>query len=204
MKAFVPESKPAQTRKGGAKSSNSETEIEKERDQKSSDIKEVESSSSASLSEETQSTVQMPGKTNPASQPADPLLAKSPPPKGGPLDNALHAGVVPIENPDGLHIPHLHPPQYVHNFDTWTLVKEVEKGGFTNGQAITAMKAVRVLLAKNLDIAKEGLVSKSDVENVSPDGRALSRANFHVYWHSLTEYAIGDLSIPCSMFRTPD
>lgn len=29
------------------------------------------------------------------------------------------------------------------------------------------MKAVRGLLAVNLDVAKEGLVSKSDVENVS-------------------------------------
>jgi hypothetical protein len=55
----------------------------------------------------------------------------------------------------------------VHNFDTWTLVKDIEKGGFTAEQAITAMKAVRVLLAKNLEVAKEGLVSKSDVENVS-------------------------------------
>jgi hypothetical protein len=43
----------------------------------------------------------------------------------------------------------------------------VEAGGFTEEQAITAMKAVRGLLALNLDVAKAGLVSKSDVENVS-------------------------------------
>jgi hypothetical protein len=61
--------------------------------------------------------------------------------------------------------PHLQTPPYVHHFDTYTLVKRVEEGGFTEHQAITAMKAVRGLLAENLDVAKEGLVSKSDVEN---------------------------------------
>jgi hypothetical protein len=63
--------------------------------------------------------------------------------------------------------PHLQTPPYVHHFDTYSLVQQVEKGGFTNEQSITAMKAVRGLLALNLDVAKAGLVSKSDVENVS-------------------------------------
>jgi hypothetical protein len=63
--------------------------------------------------------------------------------------------------------PHLQTPPYVHHFDTYTLVQQVEAGGFKTDQSITAMKAVRGLLAENLDIAKAGLVSKSDVENVS-------------------------------------
>ena len=63
--------------------------------------------------------------------------------------------------------PHIQTPPYVHHFDTYTLVKQVEKGGFTTEQSITAMKAVRGLLAVNLDVARAGLVSKSDVENVS-------------------------------------
>jgi hypothetical protein len=63
--------------------------------------------------------------------------------------------------------PHLQTPPYVHHFDTYSLVQQVEQGGFTNEQSITAMKAVRGLLALNLDVAKAGLVSKSDVENVS-------------------------------------
>lgn len=63
--------------------------------------------------------------------------------------------------------PHLQTPPYVHHFDTYTLVQQVEAGGFTGAQSITAMKAVRGLLALNLDVAKAGLVSKSDVENVS-------------------------------------
>lgn len=79
-----------------------------------------------------------------------------------PVNEVLH-----MDPPPDLSIPHLHPPPYVHNFDSYTLVKEVEKGGFTPDQAITSMKAVRVLLAENLEVAKEGLVSKSDVENVS-------------------------------------
>jgi len=61
--------------------------------------------------------------------------------------------------------PHLTPPPYVHHFDSYSLVKQVEAGGFTGDQAITAMKAVRSLLAQNLDVAQDGLVSKSDVEN---------------------------------------
>jgi hypothetical protein len=63
--------------------------------------------------------------------------------------------------------PHLQTPPYVHHFDTYSLVQQVEKGGFTNQQSITAMKAVRGLLALNLDVARAGLVSKSDVENAS-------------------------------------
>ena len=61
--------------------------------------------------------------------------------------------------------PHLQAPPYVHHFDTYTLVRSLEKGGFTGDQAVTAMKAVRSLLAVNLELAREGLVSKSDVEN---------------------------------------
>ena len=62
--------------------------------------------------------------------------------------------------------PQLHAPPYVHHFDTYGLVKDLEVGGFTQDQSITLMKAVRGLLATNLDVAKEGLVSKSDIENV--------------------------------------
>ena len=72
----------------------------------------------------------------------------------------------PEENSEEHKPPHLQPPPYVHHFDTYTLVRDVEKGGFTMDQSVTLMKAVRSLLALNLDVAKEGLVSKSDIENV--------------------------------------
>ena len=63
--------------------------------------------------------------------------------------------------------PHMQAAPYVHHFDTYTLVNDLEeRGAFTKKQSITLMKAVRGLLADNLDLAKEGLVSKSAVENV--------------------------------------
>ncbi|KAL9104375.1 MAG: hypothetical protein Q9163_000675 [Psora crenata] len=61
--------------------------------------------------------------------------------------------------------PHLQTPPYVHHFDTYTLVKDVERGGFTADQSVTIMKAVRSLLELNLQVARENLVSKSDAEN---------------------------------------
>jgi hypothetical protein len=62
--------------------------------------------------------------------------------------------------------PHLQAPKYVHHFDTWGLVKDLEKGGFTPDQTVTIMKVVRTLLSENIDLARKGLVSKSNVENV--------------------------------------
>lgn len=82
----------------------------------------------------------------------------------GPMDAVLH--IEPPENqPAEEKPPHLTPPPYVHHFDSYSLVKQLEQGGYTNAQAITAMKGVRALLAQNLDVAQGGLISKSDVEN---------------------------------------
>lgn len=62
--------------------------------------------------------------------------------------------------------PHLEPSRYEHHFDTYSLVQQLAgEGCFTEEQAVTLMKAIRLMLAANLDIAREGLVSKSDVEN---------------------------------------
>jgi hypothetical protein len=78
----------------------------------------------------------------------------------GPMDAVLHM-------PPPGHVAHRHIPKppYVHHFDTYTLVKQLEASGYSKAQAITIMKAVRGLLARNLDVAQDGLVSKSDVEN---------------------------------------
>ncbi|KAH6624732.1 hypothetical protein B0J18DRAFT_187776 [Chaetomium sp. MPI-SDFR-AT-0129] len=61
--------------------------------------------------------------------------------------------------------PHLVPTQYIHHFDSYTLVKHLTAGGYTLPQAILSMKAIRTLLASNLDVAQAGLVSKANVEN---------------------------------------
>lgn len=78
----------------------------------------------------------------------------------GPMEAVLHMA------PPRQH-PHLAPPPYVHHFDTYSLVKQLGEGGYTQEQAIEVMKGVRAILAQNLDVAQESLVSKSDVENVS-------------------------------------
>ena len=94
--------------------------------------------------------------------------------KPGPLERVLRvkapAGTTASseEDPTGSKPPHLHAPPYVHHFDSFSLVKDLEKGGFQLNQAETLMKVVRGLLAVNLDVAKEGMVSKSDRENVCP------------------------------------
>ncbi|KAL8684943.1 MAG: hypothetical protein Q9218_008061 [Villophora microphyllina] len=61
--------------------------------------------------------------------------------------------------------PHLQAPPYIHHFDTFSLVRSLKANGFTHDQSVTLMKAVRGLLAANLEVARDGLVSKSDVEN---------------------------------------
>jgi hypothetical protein len=53
----------------------------------------------------------------------------------------------------------------VHHFDTYTLVKSLSNGGFTEEQSVQMMKAIRGLLADNLDVARRALYSKSDFEN---------------------------------------
>ncbi|KAI1807403.1 hypothetical protein F4811DRAFT_472284 [Daldinia bambusicola] len=80
--------------------------------------------------------------------------------ESGPMEAVLH-----MPPPEEFHHPHLSMPPYVHHFDTYTLVKQLVEGGYSKAQATTVMKAIRGLLAKNLDFAQDGLVSKSDVDN---------------------------------------
>ncbi|EAW08708.1 uncharacterized protein ACLA_096410 [Aspergillus clavatus NRRL 1] len=88
-----------------------------------------------------------------------------------PLEGVLHmpspsSNLTPTETPpfDG-RPPHLAPAPYVHHFDTYSLVRDLSKGGFSDEQSVTIMKAVRNILQGNLNIAKQSLTSKSDVEN---------------------------------------
>lgn len=84
-----------------------------------------------------------------------------------PLDRVLQIETpTETENEEEQKPPHLEAPRYVHHFDTYTLVRDIAKGGFTEAQSVTLMKAVRSLLAINMEVARAGLVSKSDVENV--------------------------------------
>jgi hypothetical protein len=90
--------------------------------------------------------------------------------RNGPLEAVLH--MQPPENADKQG-PALTPPQYIHHFDTYSLVKQLSDAGYTHEQATTSMKAIRTSLAQNLDVAQSTLVSKSDVENVRWDAPGL-------------------------------
>jgi hypothetical protein len=68
--------------------------------------------------------------------------------------------------PDDEKAPHLQAPRYVHHFDTFSLVRDLQRGGFTENQTIDIMKAIRGLLGENMNLARRALVSKSNVENV--------------------------------------
>ncbi|KAK2014792.1 hypothetical protein LZ32DRAFT_509687, partial [Colletotrichum eremochloae] len=85
--------------------------------------------------------------------------------KSGPLEAILHMGPPEKAAAGAGQRPHMAPPPYVHHFDSYSLVKDLERGGYSKEQAITLMKAIRAILAHNLDVAQESLVSKSDVEN---------------------------------------
>lgn len=82
------------------------------------------------------------------------------------LDTVYYMGAPEESSSSSSSTPSMSPPKYVHHFDTYSLVKQLQEGGYSSDQATTMMKAVRALLAHNLDMAQEKLVSKSDVENV--------------------------------------
>ncbi|KAL2855433.1 hypothetical protein BJY01DRAFT_204130, partial [Aspergillus pseudoustus] len=87
---------------------------------------------------------------------------------GNPLEGVLHmpspsSYLTPTSPPHSP--PNMAPPPYVHHFDTYTLVQDLAKNGFTDKQSETIMKAVRKILQNNLDFANQNLTSKSDVEN---------------------------------------
>lgn len=83
--------------------------------------------------------------------------------QGGPLEAVLH--MQPPEVVAKQH-PAMSPPPYVHHFDSYSMVKQLQEGGYSKDSATTAMKGIRTILASNLDVAQSSLVSKSDVENV--------------------------------------
>ncbi|KAK0099763.1 hypothetical protein ONS96_008259 [Cadophora gregata f. sp. sojae] len=190
-----PEERTSTDGKGmGGVTEGSAKEVEEENPKEKDVAKEP--SSAAPLSEETQAAAKIPGDegarivvatatgtntgneqsgngkqetatpTNPSTSSTATTASTTATP-ANPLETVLHMPPPETaEEENASKPPHLQTPPYVHHFDTYTLVQQVEAGGFTNDQAITSMKAVRGLLALNLDVAKKGLVSKSDVENV--------------------------------------
>ncbi|KAF1946544.1 hypothetical protein EJ02DRAFT_462556 [Clathrospora elynae] len=108
-----------------------------------------------------------PSQASASEEPAPPKPAPPPdPPKTGdtkPPDSVLH---LPTAQEEEAHKPpHMKTPPYVHHFDTYGLVRELSKSSYTPDQSITIMKAVRQTLLTNMALARDGLVSKSNVEN---------------------------------------
>jgi len=119
----------------------------------------------------------------PKGSPMDEILDMGPPPDGSsassvsqssssstsssesPVDDSTYYNPAGTNNLVPVRKPHLTPRPYVHHFDSYTLVKQLTGGGFTQEQAIIVMKAIRGILASNLDMAQRGLVSKADMEN---------------------------------------
>lgn len=94
--------------------------------------------------------------------PLETVFQMPPPPSSDTEANSLPP--TPTKS-DAFKPPHLAARPYVHHFDTYTLVRDLERGGFTEAQAVTIMKAIRAALAENLELAGDALISKSDVEN---------------------------------------
>lgn len=105
----------------------------------------------------------------------------------------LILGMEPAEKP-----PHLQAPPYVHHFDTYTLVRDLQKGGFTEDQAITTMKAVRGILADNVELANNGILSKGDSEMVNQ-----VTPSTQITQHTKLTIHQGNLPLPRRLPRTP-
>ncbi|CAG7560841.1 unnamed protein product [Fusarium equiseti] len=107
-------------------------------------------------------------KENETSKEEQARMAREEAKQSGPLEAVLH--MQPPETKTTTTTttrpgPAMCPPPYVHHFDSYSLVKHLQEGGYSQEQATTSMKAIRTLLAENLEIAQSTLVSKSDVEN---------------------------------------
>jgi hypothetical protein len=109
-------------------------------------------------------TPSTPGKTSAIDDAVPPSKPPDPPKTGEtkPLDSVLH---MPSPQSEQHKPPHMKTPPYVHHFDTYGLVRELNKSKYTPEQSTTLMKAVRGILITNMELAREGLVSKSNVEN---------------------------------------
>lgn len=67
----------------------------------------------------------------------------------------------PTANKPSVRPPHPHP------FDTHAIVKHLENAGFEHGEARQVMRATRELVLKRTELARQELLGKEDMENVS-------------------------------------
>jgi len=101
----------------------------------------------------------------PSEKPLETVLNMPSSDKNGTAQAPMHQQAATSKTVGDNKPPHISAPMYVHHFDTYGLVKRLEEGGWNQESAITTMKAVRLILAENMDLARAALVSKSNVEN---------------------------------------
>lgn len=146
-----------------AKSTEQNAPIKPEKSAQEQVLQDAEEEEHAVAPTKTPSTPPKPStiEDTPPRQPA-PDPPKTADPK--PLDSVLH---MPSPQEEDEHkAPHLKTPPYVHHFDTYGLVRELTRNSaYTSPQSITIMKGLRQILLNNMELAREGLVSKSNVEN---------------------------------------
>ncbi|KAK4893241.1 hypothetical protein LTR27_008363 [Elasticomyces elasticus] len=100
----------------------------------------------------------IPGPGTPSPEDAN-TTAQTPSPADPGMDQTMD------EHSPSIKAPHLDAPRYVHHFDTYGLVKQLTESGWSDQHAVSTMKAIRLMLADNMELAKDALVSKSMVEN---------------------------------------
>ncbi|KAJ5302251.1 hypothetical protein PENANT_c008G01075 [Penicillium antarcticum] len=170
------QSDPPQDNQDAANSSSSaspnldqQESIESKKDDPPTDREPHEESAAEEHSEQDQASA---SSTSTSGNPPEENTESSPFSGQTPFDEVLHMPSPSVYlTPSGEHSssddrpPHLSPAPYVHHFDTYSLVQDLSKGGFSNEHSTTIMKAVRAILQNNLTLANESLTSKSDVEN---------------------------------------
>ncbi|KAK0674219.1 hypothetical protein QBC41DRAFT_342230 [Cercophora samala] len=134
-----------------------------------SDIDPITQTKKGSPMDEILHIVPPPSSENPQ-PPSSPITPSSPTEPPPPSTTTTTTTTTPPEKPTDLP-PHQKPPKqtYIHHFDSYSLVKHLSSPSqppkYTLPQSIALMKAIRALLAHNLDTAQSGLVSRSDVDN---------------------------------------
>ncbi|KAK5737904.1 hypothetical protein LTR17_006344 [Elasticomyces elasticus] len=105
----------------------------------------------------------IPGPSTPPSTPSSEQTTSSTTQDATPADPGMDQTMDDHSPP--IKAPHLDAPRYVHHFDTYGLVKQLTESGWSDQHAVSTMKAIRLMLADNMELAKDALVSKSMVEN---------------------------------------
>ncbi|KAL9086579.1 MAG: hypothetical protein Q9159_004095 [Coniocarpon cinnabarinum] len=175
----IPLSPPPDTQEKDAKKLPDPRPEERKLPAKAQTTQQEQSTAQATESErndaETHDTASADNATNQAeAQPATPAPPPTTSESHSALQNILQMGA-PMSTASDTAPPHLQTPRHVHHFDTYSLVRDlISSKTFSEEQAITLMKVLRVILTDNIHLARAGLLSRSDAEMDAYQFRAAS------------------------------